>query len=62
MKSSKEIAKDLGGLIKGGIYPDTITRTLYATDASMFRVLPHNDKEDNTYVKTLEERTTGGME
>lgn len=49
MKTSKEIAKDLKKIVKGGIYPDTITRTLYATDASMFRVLPQIVIEPKNY-------------
>jgi len=49
MKSSKDIEKDLRGIVAGGIYPDTITRTLYATDASMFRVLPQIVIEPKSY-------------
>jgi len=40
MKRPEEIAQDLQQRVTGGVYPDTVTRTLYATDASMFRVLP----------------------
>ena len=49
MKSPKTIAADLAKTVRGGIYPDTITRTLYATDASMFRVLPQVVIEPRDY-------------
>lgn len=34
------IASELKKKLRGGVYADTVVRNLYATDASMFRILP----------------------
>lgn len=49
MKAPIEITQDLQRILTGGVYHDTITRTLYATDASMFRVLPRVVVEPESY-------------
>ena len=36
----KELERELGALIKGDVRADLLTRTLYATDASIYRVMP----------------------
>lgn len=40
MKSSEQIQKDLKQLVKGDVRFDDVTRTLFATAACIYRIMP----------------------